>query len=287
MNTFRNPTFLVLLISFFVLTSCEKEDSNVSSSLNITLNPGEGLTTADLERLKLGIVKLPDGTTENDNLDSLTWTSEPVWIINSANANGTIVFKDLESGIYLAELDNDTLEFETFSNEINAIYIQVDNDENTNQSVSIVFSEAENDLLRSITFENDVITDELLSVTARCYNIDNSITKNISLEGNYILTATNREIVGQRHKTEIKDIYKIVGFSHCLRDEFYKIEVEITNNNDGAKITKTIFPKSQSWKSYTYLRESLSIGDIETHLYITYNNVLGIDRLVISIQNYY
>ena len=267
MNTFKNHTFLVLLISFFVLTSCEKEDNNVSSSLNITLNPGEGLTTADLEGLKLGIVKLPDGTTENDNLDSLIWTSEPTWFIESANTNGTIVFKDIAPGIYLAEIDNDSLQFETFSNDTNAIYIQVENGENTNQTVSIVFSEAENGgtwITAAPNFRGNAAAEELLSVTVRCYNKKNTITKTISSEEEYIYFGRSDEVMGQGHNVKIKDIYKFMG-GNCLRDEFYKIEVEIINNNDGTTVTRSVFPKSKSWDSYPSLNENLSVGKLSNN----------------------
>ncbi len=299
MNKITNSAFFVLLISFFVLTSCEKEDSNVGSSLNITLNPGQGLTTANLEGLKLGIVKLPDGTTENDNLDSLTWISEPTWFIDSANTNANIVFKDLTPGIYLAEIDNDTLQLETFNNDTNAIYIQVENGEITNQSVSIVFSEAKNDDDYKSkgdyvdAWGSNVEADKrLLTVTVRFYNKNNTITKTISSVEKYVCEPESpwhtQEIRGQGYHEEIYDLYKIKNFHHCLRDEFYKIEVEIINNNDGTTVTRIVYPKSESWWGYTCLYEELVVGDIDNiRLNIDYSNILGTDGLTINIKKYY
>ena len=285
MSKITNSSFLVLLISFFVLTSCEKEDSNLSSSLNITLNPGQGLTTADLEGLKLGIVKLPDGTTEDDNLDSLAWTSEPMWIIDSANTNGTIVFENLTAGIYLAEIDNDSLQFENFSNAKNNVYIYVENSETTNQTINIVLSEAENAGCAVKEYDMFPCDEELLSVTIKCYDKNNTITKTISVEENFIslyLKVNQTESVGRGHLEFIEDVYRINWTKHCLRDEFYKIEIELINNNDGTIVTKSVLPKSESWKSYSSINESLTVGNIETELTMQYENTIGKDRFKIQ-----
>ncbi len=294
MNKITNSAFLVLLISFFVLTSCEKEDSNVGSSLNITLNPGQGLTTANLEGLKLGIVKLPDGTTENDNLDSLTWTSEPTWFIDSAITNRNIVFKDLTPGIYLAEIDNDTLQFETFNNDTNAIYIHVENGETTNQAAIVGLSKVDNNsgaITDDYIYRDKVIADKRLTVTLRCYNKDKELTKKEQLDERNIFkqegTAEHERLVGHGHGKELKDLYKIKNFSHCLRDEFYYIEVEIINNSDGTKVTRSVHPKDKSWKAYTSLNESVVIGEYKIELLLQYINTCGVDKFRIEVANPY
>ena len=134
---------------------------------------------------------------------------------------------------------------------------------------------------------DDVVADELLSVIVRCYNKDNTITKSIPLREKYFSKGTNDGIVGQGYYVEIKNIYELVGFHHCLRDEFYKIEVEIINNNDSTTVTRSVLPKDKSWTSYTPLYESLSVGSYEITLAIKYLNPFGFDRFMITIDNYY
>ena len=44
---------------------------------------------------------------------------------------------------------------------------------------------------------------------------------------------------------------------HNLRDEYYKIEIEIINNNDSSTLTTTIYPESRTWNAVTYIDEEI------------------------------
>ncbi len=295
MNKITNSSFLVLLISFFVLTSCEKEDSNLSSSLNITLNPGQGLTTADLEGLKLGIVKLPDGTTEDDNLDSLAWTSEPMWLIDSCSNSGTVVFDDIASGLYLVQIDNDSLELKTFSSEENSVFLYVDNDKNSSESITIIRKNIDNGSvattasLGSISMDwGDATINPLFATTVRCYDQNNLLTKNILVtELSFQASAVSWSSDGCGYHIKIKDLYRISGYHHYLRDEYYKIEIELINLLEGAETTISIYPKSESWTTYSVYSKNVSIGSKNVIFYADYYNNLGVDKLIIEMLYYY
>ncbi len=295
MNKITNSSFLVLLISFFVLTSCEKEDSNLSGSLNITLNPGQGLTTANLEGLKLGIVKLPDGTTEDDNLDSLTWTSEPVWLIDSCSNSGTVVFDDIASGLYLVQIDNDSLELETFSDEENSVFLYVDNDKKSSESITIIRKNIDNGSvattasLGSISLDwGDATINPLFATTVRCYDQNNLLTKNILVtELSFQASAVSWSSDGCGYHIKINDLYRISGYHHYLRDEYYKIEIELINLLEGAETTISIYPKSESWTTYSVYSKNVSIGSKNVIFYADYYNNLGVDKLIIEMLYYY
>jgi len=296
MSQIKTNTFITILFTaIFAVTACQKEDNSLNGSVSITLNPGEGLTTTDLEGLKLGIVKLPDGTNEDDNLDSLIWTSEPVWLIDSCNNSGTVVFDDIASGLYLVQIDNDSLELETFSDEENSVFLYVDNDKNSSESITIIRKNIDNGSvattasLGSISLDwGDATINPLFATTVRCYDQNNLLTKNILVtELSFQASAISWRSDGCGYHIKIKDLYRISGYHHYLRDEYYKIEIELINLLEGAKTTISIYPKSESWTTYSVYSKNVSIGSKNVIFYADYYNNLGVDKLIIEMLYYY
>jgi hypothetical protein len=277
-----------------VFTACQKEEIVLSNTLSITLNPGEGLSTTNFKGLQIGIVKLPDGTTQDDNLDSLAWTSEPVWLISTANNEGVVVFDDIASGLYLVQMDNEALELETFSDEQSNLFISIDETGRTSESITVKLKKTDNSL-DVTSWESREAAEEDWTINVHCFNKNNTISKSY-LKIEPIAEEDTRDPValvigtmtyGFYFSQEIEDVYKYsFPNHHYLRDEYARIHIEIINNNDGSSYTEVIEPLNEHWTSYPMIAEEKIIGNNRLFLRASYYNFIGKEFIVISAKTY-
>uniref|UniRef100_UPI003217BC0C hypothetical protein n=1 Tax=uncultured Draconibacterium sp. TaxID=1573823 RepID=UPI003217BC0C len=279
----KNLFVIVLLLALF---GCSKNDEIKNTSLTINLNPGQGLTVSELDGLTIGIVRLPDGTTKNDDLDNLQWTSEPEWILGTSNNEGEIVFNTIDAGLYLVQMNNDSMLFETFFEDVTNVYVQVNNNERTNKPINVVLKEANNNYFSSdqYSWSTKEDADNAWTLKAHCYNENNTKTETIQIEAVYQKSSiVETFLMGYIFGTTIEDMYYIKGLHHNLRDKYHKIEIEILNNNDGSTVSKTIYPASKTWVAKKYIEEEeITIGNNKLLLNCSYENVLGNDHLIIT-----
>uniref|UniRef100_UPI003217E3F0 hypothetical protein n=1 Tax=uncultured Draconibacterium sp. TaxID=1573823 RepID=UPI003217E3F0 len=263
-------------IILFLVIGCENADDIKSTDLTINLNPGQGLTLSELDGLTIGIIRLPDGATKNDDLDNLEWTSEPEWIISTSSNLGKVTFNDIDAGLYLVQIDNESMKLETFFKDSAYAYIQVSEEESNSYSINIVLKEVEN-TLPSTDFwgpaESEGIEWEL---TLYCYNKNDNLTKSSQVG---ITNQDNQAgtIVGSYFQYIITDPYYFSWGHHYLRDDYYKLRIEITNKNDGTTISKIIYPNQEQWRSKTYFSDSINVGNNKIRLNCVYDNKFGMN----------